>query len=347
MNKRSEDEAELKRYLLGELAEEERLVIEERLFLDSDYLLQLQAVEDDLVDDYVYDDLPASDRRNFETRFLSRPGRDGDVRFARALKKHVTAEEVLALAPSATDDTVKPQAKGKVSFFLFPFKHNPSVGIALAIAAVVILAVFVWLAVESIRRRQPEPIQAQRSEPPHPSPTKAPGDAEADNLQRNAGGSGQGTSPVESDNASNRAGGKQGREQSPQQARRGAEASPSPQQASGRAFTFLLLPGGAVRGEGEINRVILPSGTASLILQLPLIESENYRSYQATLQQGNRTIRTWNALKPGIAEAGKIISVSIPASILQAQSYRVTLVGLDASGSSHKVMDYSFQLEKR
>ena len=57
-----EHEAELRQYLLGELTLEEQVLLEQRLFLDSEYAQLAQSVEDDLIDDYVHDDLTEAER---------------------------------------------------------------------------------------------------------------------------------------------------------------------------------------------------------------------------------------------------------------------------------------------
>ena len=73
MKQDPEQESQLRRYLLGELRLEEQVLIEQRLFLDRDYAELAQGVEDDLIDDYVHDDLTPVERQEFETHFLSIP----------------------------------------------------------------------------------------------------------------------------------------------------------------------------------------------------------------------------------------------------------------------------------
>jgi hypothetical protein len=56
-NHESEQETRLRQYLLGELDLKDQVLVEQRLFLENQYAELAQAVEDDLVDDYVHDDL--------------------------------------------------------------------------------------------------------------------------------------------------------------------------------------------------------------------------------------------------------------------------------------------------
>src|SRR5215813_9388727 len=80
------DDAQLTRYLLGELTEEEQVEIEERAFRDRRYLLEIEAVECDLIDDYVRGALSEVERRQFEERFLASEKRRRKLEFAKSLE---------------------------------------------------------------------------------------------------------------------------------------------------------------------------------------------------------------------------------------------------------------------
>jgi hypothetical protein len=81
------DEILLTNYLVGKLSEEEAVQVEDRAFEDAAYLGEMEAAEADLIDAYVRGDLRGSDRREFERRFLTSPGRRGKVEFAVALAR--------------------------------------------------------------------------------------------------------------------------------------------------------------------------------------------------------------------------------------------------------------------
>jgi anti-sigma factor RsiW len=77
----------LRRFLLGALSPEAREGVEARLFSDDAIFWEhLCLVEDELIDDYVANDLQPDDRAAFERRFLSTEERRRKVEFARALK---------------------------------------------------------------------------------------------------------------------------------------------------------------------------------------------------------------------------------------------------------------------
>src|SRR5215212_6972458 len=73
------------RYLLGELPEEQQVEIEDRAFADEEFLANITAVENDLIDDYVRDQMSETERRRFESRFLASESRRKRVEFAKAL----------------------------------------------------------------------------------------------------------------------------------------------------------------------------------------------------------------------------------------------------------------------
>ena len=85
MKEKAFSEALLVRYLLGDLPEEEQVKIEDRAFQDREYLQDILAVENDLIDEYVRGELSDSERRQFEGRFLASAERRRKVEFARAL----------------------------------------------------------------------------------------------------------------------------------------------------------------------------------------------------------------------------------------------------------------------
>jgi anti-sigma factor RsiW len=75
----------LVRYLLGDLPEEEQVEIEERAFRHHQYLETIQAVESDLIDEYVRGGLSDRKRRQFEARFFVSAERRRKVGFAETL----------------------------------------------------------------------------------------------------------------------------------------------------------------------------------------------------------------------------------------------------------------------
>lgn len=119
----------LHRYLLGDLSEEERTRIEERVLADEDYYRHLLIIEDELRIAYARRSLSAADRQRFEERFLIFADEQDKVETATAMI------DALASMPASG-------------------RQRPAFA-RLAIAAGVILAagVVAWLAVDGRRAR--------------------------------------------------------------------------------------------------------------------------------------------------------------------------------------------------
>src|SRR5438876_7752608 len=112
-----ENDSMIKRYLLGELTQEGQQQIEERLLRDSDYFEHLQLCEDELVDEYVRGGLPPDEQRRFDNHFLSTPERHEKLRFARALRRYVSAAveaEPATTARSARSQLLSASLRGRL-----------------------------------------------------------------------------------------------------------------------------------------------------------------------------------------------------------------------------------------
>jgi tetratricopeptide (TPR) repeat protein len=79
-------DAELRRYLLGELSSDEEQKIEERLLVDDNYIEQMMMVENELIDDYLKGTLPSSQREKYQTLFPATREGQQKIKAARVLK---------------------------------------------------------------------------------------------------------------------------------------------------------------------------------------------------------------------------------------------------------------------
>jgi len=113
----------LKQYLLGEpLAEERRHGIEERLLTDEEFCEQVEIAEDELIEQYLGEELSAAERTKFEQNFLNTTERRQKFSVARTLNRYATAKAVQletdAVAHDTTStrrDSIKPA--GWISFW--------------------------------------------------------------------------------------------------------------------------------------------------------------------------------------------------------------------------------------
>ena len=79
----------IRRYLLGQLTEDERQQLEERIMVDTELFNRVLLAEDEMVEEYVQGELSESERAGFETSFLSTPDGRQQVSFAKALSEYV------------------------------------------------------------------------------------------------------------------------------------------------------------------------------------------------------------------------------------------------------------------
>lgn len=89
---KAEDYKTLRRYLLGEITEPAQLArIEESLLTDDDYFELLGVTSDELIDQYLGDELSQQERIHFERHYLSTPERWAKLRFTQTLREYNSA----------------------------------------------------------------------------------------------------------------------------------------------------------------------------------------------------------------------------------------------------------------
>ena len=81
-------DARLRQYVLGELDEERRGELEERLIVEPDLFERLGPTEDELLEDYLENVLTPKERVAFERHFLTNEDRRWQLGFVRLMKEH-------------------------------------------------------------------------------------------------------------------------------------------------------------------------------------------------------------------------------------------------------------------
>lgn len=361
MEQQLEEGAELRRYLLGEATFEEQVSVEARLFLDDDYSSQLSAVEDELIDDYVYDDLAAGERERVKSRLLPKPGRREDLRIARAFKRYLSHRDELVTPPVApaadtlsasdapdTREPASPPDKGPFSFLSSLFLSRPVVGYALAAAALLILSVVVWFSLGSLRGQSQSPdMRAQEPSPRQVKPVER--EQPGSEPQASPSPPGQGGDVAHSgDRTQQGAGDKEKEQRAEQREAQPREAPPRNRQTPTQVATFLVLPGGGVRGPGASEKVTLSPKVGVVVLRVPLVAKVAYPRYRATLGEGDRVVYSRDDLKPeDDAEAGQVVALKVPAELLRPRRYLIKIVGVAASGQTRELNSYAFEVERQ
>lgn len=296
------DEVVARRFLLGQLSPDEQGRIEELAFDDPRSFEVLQAAEDDLIDEFVYDDLSSEERDRFQEYYLAQPGRREDVRIASALRGYFDREEPVT---SFWDPVRRWFQVGATP--LLPLLAKAAIVIATAVIAFVNLIPRIigpgLNPVYKVERGQPSPLPSPTStvseQQPQPSPSPA---------------------PKESPN----------------------KRQPPTHRPSSPVYAVLLSPGALARSPGEVTKVSLTS--KAKFIHLLLIDRTPYRSYQATLEQGGTTLKTWSNLTPIKIPPRKGFQIPTPFDQLKAsQRYRIVLQGVGANHNLEYVHEYHFE----
>ena len=87
MTTSSNDEKQIREYLLGRISEQEQEAVEIRLLNDQEFREGIEIAESEMLDDYLNEELSENERLLFEQRFLSTPVGQRRINFARALKQ--------------------------------------------------------------------------------------------------------------------------------------------------------------------------------------------------------------------------------------------------------------------
>lgn len=131
-------ENEIKRYLFGQLAEADEERLELRLLSEPAFVEEFDTVVDEVTDQYVRNELEASERQRFEKSYLTTAAGQQKVRF--------TSELLERAAGKRSTPVVKPIAEQGFFDRVRALWHVQSLRLAATAAAVVIIAGGAYLA---------------------------------------------------------------------------------------------------------------------------------------------------------------------------------------------------------
>ena len=319
------------RYLLGELPEEQQVEIEDRAFADKDYLANITAVENDLIDEYVRHELSESDRRKFESRFLASAERRKRVEFAKAFTQ-VASE---AAAPQRTVVSRPVGWSWRESLYAFISGLNPAAGFALAAVMLFLLVGGAWLLVQTVRlRSQLTQLQAENQSRQNERQTLEQRiEAERKrNEELNA--------RLDQE--------KQQREQTDkslqQLSENGSATTPPPRSV---IASLTLLPG-ISRGGGAKPSLSMPEDARLVRLNVGIDPEEQYKTFAVELRTlSGRHVWTRENLAARSQKGGRAIGLTLPASVLKSGDYELRLSGVKEGGGTEDVGFYYFEVRKR
>lgn len=226
MNEQVLSDGVARQFLLGQLPPEEQGRIEELAFQDPDTFAFLQAAEDDLVDEFLYNELSSDEKQLFTTNFLTKPGRRQNVRIARALKQYLQEED--APVPEPVVVAASTSQPSFVQWFRLGALTAPLVIAAILIAT----GAGIWIAIKMSKDDGPQQAHLE------PSPTPTPSSSPAASPQPSA---------------------------SPSQIHEN-KPSPTPRQSTEPVFAIALVPTANVRSESEVTKLTRQNGPISFEL---------------------------------------------------------------------------------
>jgi len=135
-----QQEAAIRKYLLGYSEPEVAEAIEERLVTDQDYLQTFSIVKEELVEDYLDGDLSAEEVERFKNHFLTTPHRHRKLEISRALaeKANNTLASVPEIAEANKPLHFRPRSKARGKYWLLA-----------AMISVIVIAAFAWVILKS------------------------------------------------------------------------------------------------------------------------------------------------------------------------------------------------------
>lgn len=363
MKQQVPDEDFIKRYLLGELPEDARQQIEERLISDDEfyknYITAEDVVEDDLIDRYVGGEMSERERERFDRIFLSTRQRFEKLRLAQSLQDYVnspTPDPQTHSPPLLAVDSAAPRdgiIRGPVDLLgveeaapwwrsTAAFQHGGRWFVPLAFVLLLAVGTCAGLLYLKAGRLEKELAELRARQQPQPTPDqhlqgevsdlRARNDELAEALRRAE----EQRAATEQRLASLEA---RGRQTTPVKTR--------PAQADIPTLALALIN---VRGEGggTVNTVNLTPGAAGirLLLGLDTVDPSDYRDFRAEVSiRGGAAVWSPDRLRAGRGDEPRVTLI-IPAGRLSGGDYVVRLSGRSKDGVLSLIGVYDFRVTR-
>lgn len=346
MNAQILNEEMLKRYLLGDISEEERHAIEERFLQDDTFFEEMLALEDELYFDYQQNRLNHQERAAFEQKFLKSAEDKEKAVFAKAFLRataEIAEEKNAAISDSAS------RRQSIAAFFDF---SNRALQFGFASVLVLLLLGAIGLFIQNARRQdEMANLQTNRSqEPPVASNRQQQNNSErqpenekpqiAQNekpLQEN-----EAPLPNKPEIARNN---QPAKKDSPQVSKKPTQTPP----AQRSVIATILSPGLFTRSDGQgFQRVTLSPSVKNVQIRLLLKTEETYKNFRAVLKKVDDETQIWTSADLKFQGSGKNknLLINIPAKILDRTDYEISLLGVTENGETEEITSYYFSVVK-
>ncbi len=313
------------RYFLGELSETQQSEVEDRFFTDEEFSDWLDEVETDLIDSYVRNELDASQRRQFEQKFLVSERRQTRVKAAGALWEKEKSAVFTTVAIVA--ETAKPSFwESLKGFFSLPQLAYGSLGF-LFLALLGGLLVF-WQRPTELAKIGNENIKIEPTKQPSPTispeitPTQTPNE-----IPQNTN-----SQPIQPKTTPSPGG----------QTNEPKKETPKEVKQDSPVMAQFGLSSSSLRSGGnEPNKLKLKTGTESVYLRLKFKSEEEFAAYRIELRDANGNIISSRNLKNKNA-----LGITVSAKKLRKGNYKITLKGAKANQDFEDLDFYDFSIEK-
>ena len=305
-----------RRYLLGELSEQEQATLEEKYFRDRNVFNQVLQVESELVDAYARGQLSTEIRERFEQSYLKHPSRRNRVEFARALTTRIDERE----KSLARTEQSAFQISWKQKLFAAFVGPRPAWRFAMALVILLIAIAGVWW----WRQQQREAAQIQAREQQQQREREQPAPQQ----------------PLETPKPEERVA--QTPAEVPQPSP-GSNTNPAP------SIVSLALTVGSVRSaeSRSTQTLIIPRDTTQAQILLNL-KDDSFVRYRVSLQRiGGSEIFTQSNLRPRKTKAGARFIFTVPTRQLISGDYALTLSGINPNGEVDDLSKSLFRVEKK
>jgi hypothetical protein len=313
-------------YLLGELPEELQVEIEDRAFEDKEYLASITAVENDLIDEYVRNEMSETERRRFESRFLASAERRKRVAFAKALAGVTSPAPVVETTPRPV--VASSAGSWRESLEAFVRGLVPVPRFAMGVAMVVVLGGSLSLLGEMLRlRSQITHLQAENQ-------------SRQGELQRQFESERRRSEELVARLNQE----KQQREQTDESLRQLSETAETP--APKPVIASLILLPGISRGAGDKPRLALPENARLVRLNIGVEPEEPYKTYAVELRTvSGRAVWNRENLTVRDRRGARAIGLTLPATVVRPGEYELTLKGVAEGGRTEDVGFYYFTVQ--
>jgi hypothetical protein len=319
----------IRRYLLGEIAEKDRNLIEVRLLTDPQYFNQLVRVEEELTDQYVRRELSQHEREMFEGHFMNVPERRGDVAFAMALHRYVSSEAI-----------GKPViASGPRAWTAFLTEWSPrwrvAGNVSLACAALFLTVAVAWLLAETARlERRLAEVDAERAESRRLEQElkrsldeqRSRGEDLARQLEVSRGRLAQ----IDREIA-------------------GLSKNAGSAQTEAGVISLALFPGLSRDGAdtAQTRTAILSPGAKRLRLELGIDHPGPARYRAEALTADGHPVWSQDALMDRSTKIGKAVVITLPVALITKNSYVVMLSAAAAGDNYERIGSYYFEVMRK